>query len=291
MSTSFFTRLSIPIGLALLWNTGRDARSAERSATELIAMAPVVTNQNGQHGKILIGASIKEVEMGELGVRIFWDADGRRVFSVLDETDKTPIMYLVDTQAIIYNALNASVLYLSDASFNFRLRCKEGKFAYGFGLGQGAERCDISVDVRSFYNWSGISDQIEKIAKGQYRFIRKYEKDRSFAAIVDTQRRCPYEQLYLVSGKPDVSPLVVRKLAVDSDVHFQTPAFPKKEIIAKSCNLLDAELDPEPQFFNLEQFMLEAMFARPAIRNKELRRDFEGRHGSRLVPKQALYIN
>jgi hypothetical protein len=254
---------------------------AQRSAEELIRLAPTVKSGDPKFNRIEIGGYIDGQDFMHLLFRVQYRAPDRYALFVADGDDKTPIICFNNSQLLMYNAVDSFVLYLSNASFSYTLGFMEGKFSHRFLIARSDEPCGILFDVKSLYDRQGLGDAVARTGGGPFRLTRKLEGGKSFVSLVDPSRRCPFTEIALMKVDSDEPFLLIRELSVNEDARWVWPAFPRKDVLAGRLELKDWSSDAKFGESAVLEFMARSLLARPAIRYKAARQSYEQQFGVR----------
>lgn len=271
---SFLTVWSMSYGSVLPTN------GADPTAEELIRLAPTVKSGDPKYSKVEISTYVDGGDRMQQVFRVQYRSPDRYSLCIADGRDNTPIIYVSDNQLLMYCAVDGLVLYLSNVSFSYAFRLEGGEFSQSYRIRPGGAS-SVLFDVKSLYDREGIGDVVARAEGGAFRLTRKLAGGKSFSALVDPSRRCPFSQIALMKIGSDEPFLLVRELSVNEDVRGAWPAFPPKDRLAGRVGLKDLSNDAEFRDFDVVESSVKGLLGRPAIRNKEAREAYEERFGVR----------
>jgi hypothetical protein len=253
--------------------------AAEPSPEELIGLAPTVKSEDRRYSSIDISGY---VDGGNSLQEVFWiqyRSPDRYSLYVADGSDNTPIIYFNNHRLFMYNAVDGAVLYLANASFTYKFLFEKGRFSHRIRVARSDDPCDILFDVKSLYDRQGAGDVVARARGGTFRLSRKLEGGKSFSALVDPSRRCPFKEIALLKADSNEPFLVVHELSVNEDVDGIWPAFPSKDLLVGKVDLRDWSSGTQFEDLAVAEFIAKCMLARPAIGKKEARESYEKRFG------------
>jgi hypothetical protein len=264
--------------LALLAGAPEDSAPS----TSLVHLAPVITSEDIQCRSISLAGHATEDAIGPIAFRAGYGVDKNCSLELVDTTDGTPIVRLVNNQLLVYNAIENSILYCANAGFSFRLGNVGGNVSQKIGVMWSDEPSKILVDVKSLFSCKAARDSVTSAGPGVYRVSREFEDGKSFFAVVDESRNCPVTH-FSVARKNDKAPrLVVDELTVNESIRGQLPQFPSMNRFTGRVRRTDwAKDSPADNEFAIRFFTI-SLLSRPALRDSSLRQEFEALVGIKI---------
>jgi hypothetical protein len=251
------------------------AKAADTKVAELIGIAPTVrSSDRGRHCIKLLSTTTAS-SYGQLSFLAMYQAPDRFFLCIADGHDGTPIVYLCDNHLLAYNAIEGRLLYLSNARFDYAFGMKSGIFSQTCEVMKSGEPSKILVDVRSLYERKAKRDDLTENNGGGFRLSRTLGDGKSFVAIIDPSRRCPFTRLELSEAGSEVPLLLVRELSVDEDVRDPWPLFPPKSRWAGLLAIEDLSIDTLPNNLAISEFMQRCLCARAAVAKESLREAYQ----------------
>jgi hypothetical protein len=216
-------------------------------------------------------------DSGTTSFRVRYSARDGFCLLFVDESDDTPIMYLNNKQLVIYNAVDGAVVYLSNATFAYTLRCEDGKLNQIVSISKSGPST-ILINVESLFNTSAEAVGITTVGEFTIRLTRRLADGRSILAVVDRSEKPRIRRIDVPETGASNPPVLSCALS-DDDSKRDWPVLPSKDALGHKLPLQDWTNDVFLETSALSGFMSRALLARPAIRNKRLRASYECEYG------------
>ncbi len=219
---------SFLLGLSVCWPT-TSVFAGDPSVDELIDLAPVVSSQEGRYHRIDVAGKAAGPGFLEVEFRANYRRPNQYALRVTGPHDGTPFIHQVNSELLLYDPVDGSLLYLSNARFGLKLYYDNGRLNWGCTVSRSNSPCTVLVDIRSLYDGKAITSEIGAADATSVRLKQTRASGASLLAVVDRSKKCPFRQIELTRTGVDQPSLIIHELAVDEDAAEPWPAFPAKE--------------------------------------------------------------
>jgi hypothetical protein len=252
---------------------------ADPTAEQLISLAPVIRSSDAAVRSIRVTGCAEQE--GGVNVRFYalYQAPGRYMSCFLDGTDDTPIFFHSGGKMLIYNSIDNYIAYTDFSYIELSVAQSDEDLHFQLGLTKTNEKDSgglFSVDLRSLYGAPARDGEATRIGAKEYSLKRATKRGSLMIASLDLTRSRPFHQFEVYSTskrKPSLS------ITIDEDAEVPWVAMPPKELLGKRIGIKDWSKDRLPENAATLAYIVRACNGRLAIRDKNLRNDFESRYG------------
>lgn len=252
------------------------------SAEQLIKLAPTIESRDGRYRNIEISGFMDGGDSVSVSFRVRRHGSDNFALYIADNSDGTPLVVFNNKRLFVYDATVGGLLYLSNANFQYIFHFADGAFIHKLLFGRSNEPCQILVDLKSLYDRESRGDVVARVDGGKFRLTRELAEGKSFVALVDPSRSCPFVQVALMKVGLNEPFILVRELNVNEDVRGAWPRLPSKERFAGKVDVLDWSADSALHAIAGVALMKRSLLVRSAIRIKGLRAAYEQRFGAQI---------
>ncbi len=228
--------------------------------------------------------------------RALYRAPDQFALYLCDEVDKTPILCFINRNTLIYDAVRPAVIFYEGCSPQFSIECHPGnqlRYQWRFSGGADAPPSNFTVDIRSFFQTPGKSDEVVASGENGFRITRTSSRDilvltygadwvnknlppasgtgGKLVCDVDASKTCPYTRLQILKDDQKNPLFSIDKCVVNESIADEEFKLPDVRQIENSLTIM--RLPAESALANAEGLviMLRAQLVRLAARNTEMR--------------------
>ncbi|PKL50150.1 MAG: hypothetical protein CVV42_03950 [Candidatus Riflebacteria bacterium HGW-Riflebacteria-2] len=203
---------------------------------------------------------------------------------VFDDHDQTPVLIIIDHQALINDPLAESLTLIASAgvAFDFVPRGEEYNAQFAFNMPtDGAINNRVELDFKSMFARVSENVSVENASDGEVIFSgQTSKKNRCIAVLAPSEKFALRQTRLYLEGEP-IAILEVTDIRVDTASEAAVTLFPMTELDVSGDKY--SQIEPQGMIDTalVAASVLRAVFARSAIRNQELREKIEEMIGQR----------
>jgi hypothetical protein len=181
------------------------ARAGEPSASDLIALAPVIRSSEERYRSIELAGYFKDKDgVAVMKFRAIYRSPNRHALIISDGSDGTPLLFASNNSMIVYDPVRPVVLDAADTRTNFSIWQEGDRFWLTWEWSSGEEKPNsILLDVRSMFTGRSKRNDVVKIGDGKYRLTNTSERGSRLISHIDTNLKQPYTRIELVMEPHD----------------------------------------------------------------------------------------
>jgi hypothetical protein len=277
---SLFVLRFLLLGPLVTWASQPNSALARReSPDELTKLAQVVSSSDGRRVGIWVKGKAASEGVIDLQFLAQYRAPNRSSLCICDAADATPIIYRVDDQAIYYDIVDDSLVYISNARSSCDLSARDGKMLFNLAVGTSNDPSRIQIDLRSFYRIMPEKSEVSKATSGDVRLVQLFKGGVAVNAVIDLNRRCNFKEFEIASVGDARAAIVLQELAVDEDAAEPMPDFPSQERFVGKLRVRQFPEIARAGDMTLMRMASLNYLALAALHNPELQKDYELRIG------------
>jgi hypothetical protein len=252
---------------------------------ELRRLAQTIDSADGSHQSIYMSGQAKIDGALEVKFEARYREPDRFSFCVSDPSTKSPIICQVDHQLLVYNPVEGSLIYLSNASFRCRLCVDTGRLVLFLGAFKSDDPSKIFFDVSSLFGHGAAKSEVRAVGPKDFALVETRATGLIVEAHVDPSRRCPFKSVEITEMSAAQPCIKVDELSVDGDAPSGPwTIFPSKEHLAFALPIKDFSDSAVFGDAEVANAITKSYFAAAALRSKSLslRKDYEKRFRVRV---------
>lgn len=176
-----------------------------------------------------------------------------RLLTTFGESN-TPVCYMADGDAFVFDALQQRVMYIRDTYVKLVLFSDQKGFQFNYGFETKKEKATLKVDFAGLLQQALEDGEVSRTENGDWRieFVSKSGRTKFEIDFMDDE--CyTLRQVTSRSVKENALAFTIRNFSYNKPSNFHWPAFPQTDALGDEVEIL--ELDEDSIGFNPESLL------------------------------------